>query len=159
MFTDVRAVISDCIAENELTRKAIEALPDAQHGWRPHAKGRTAGELAWHLVTGRKWFLEEQLKLPISDGLKLACAKQPASTAHMLEALDALVAEQIDQLRGKDEYWLREDVEFFGRNTTLGGILYSMHKHEAHHRGQLSAYLRAVGAKVPSIYGPSGDDE
>ncbi len=158
MFTDIQGVVSECIAENELTRKLLDAVPAAQYGWRPNPKGRTAADLMWHLITSRRWFLEEQLKLPISDKMKLALAKTPSTTEHMLEALDVVMEEELGHLRGKDEYWLREDTEFFGRNTTLGGLLYAMIKHEAHHRGQLSAYLRAMGARVPGVYGESADE-
>ncbi len=159
MFQDIQAVIGDVIAENELTRRMIESIPADKFSYKPNPKARTAGELAWHLVTGRKWFLEENLKFPIADGVKLMLSKQPAAVDGILEALDALMGVEMEGLREKDEYWLRDTIEFFGRDTTLGGIIYSMHKHECHHRGQLSAYLRAMGAKVPGIYGGSADDD
>ncbi|MBI2933377.1 MAG: DinB family protein [Planctomycetes bacterium] len=159
MFTSIQGVVAECIAENELTRGMIEALPAEKYAYRPHPKARTAGELAWHLVTGRRWFLEELLQWPLPDAVKLLLAKPPAAPQHMLEALDAVMNEQLGHLRAKDDFWLREEAEFFGRATTLGGILYGMLKHEVHHRGQLSVYLRATGMRVPGVYGGSADDE
>jgi uncharacterized damage-inducible protein DinB len=159
MFQEIQPVIADVIAENELTRRLIESIPSDKLSYRPHPKGRTAGELAWHLLTGRKWFLEEHLKLAIPDGVKLMFVKAPTSVAGIIEVLDALMGVEMEGLRDKDEYWLRDPAEFMGRDTTLGGIIYAMHKHECHHRGQLSAYLRGMGATVPGVYGGSADDD
>lgn len=158
MFASIQSVIGEAIAENELTRRVAEALPARQFGHRPHPRARTAGELAWHLLTGRAWFLGEVLGFALSDALKLHLHKPGSKPGEITEALDALMEEELAALRAQDDTWLAEEIDFFGRTLTKSAAALRMLLHEAHHRGQLVTYLRAMGEKVPSVYGPSADD-
>jgi uncharacterized damage-inducible protein DinB len=113
--------------------------------------------LAWHVASADAFFLGSVLagafaagegKLP--DTIKSAAdviAWHDATIPAMLDAVDALPGSA-----------LAADVDFFGMMPTQNvNDLNLMVKHAIHHRGQLSAYLRPMGGKVPGIYGPSAD--
>ena len=142
-------------AENLLTLKALRAVPSKGLEFRPHRLSRSLGELAWHLVESERWFCTEAMKLP---GRKVG-AKAPATGGAIAAAREATHAELSAAVRKKGDAWLSAEVEFYGMKMTRAGIVSLMVRHDAHHRGQLSVYLRLVGAKVPGIYGPSADEE
>jgi uncharacterized damage-inducible protein DinB len=93
----------------------------------------------------------------VSDGG--AMPESIKTTADVVKWYDenfATAVAQLAQVKGED---LVQPIDFFGM-FNLAGIEYAglMCSHSIHHRGQLSAYLRPMGAKVPQIYGPSGDE-
>jgi uncharacterized damage-inducible protein DinB len=144
--------------EHETTRRILSAVPEQHREYRPHATARSAMELAWHLAGSEIWFLEgiiegefgtEQERMPrhirtVADIIACYDRNVPA----LIEGVGKLTPEQL--MRG---------VSLFGMKirpavTYLSTLLV----HTTHHRGQLSAYIRAVGAPVPSIYGGSADE-
>jgi uncharacterized damage-inducible protein DinB len=155
MFTSMKALETTWKMEQETTRRVLAALPDSGLGYRPHAKSRTASELAWHVATSPLWFVAECLKLPArADVPKNA----PAKAAEFAQTYDRVARACSQALQGKNDAWLAQTADFIGQKLPIGQILGLTILHEVHHRGQLSTYLRNVGAKVPSIYGPSGDE-
>ena len=116
-------------------------------------------ELAWHLVSSEQFFMGGVLagKYERGGGAKPDTIKTPADALAWDEQnFEATVA----KLAGMAPDDLIRPVDFFGF-MTLPGIMYLglMCSHSVHHRGQLSAYLRPMGGKVPGIYGPSADDK
>ena len=138
----------------------IGAVPAGQESYAPSAKCMTSLDLAWHLASSELFFLNGVCSGQFSAGE----SKRPD---HIRNAQDVLawydenlppgMARARSLLGGKDtgpsHRLLRHDA--------VAGVVYLtlMVKHSAHHRGQLSAYLRPMGAKVPGIYGPSGDTQ
>jgi uncharacterized damage-inducible protein DinB len=139
--------------------RVIKALPADRADYRPHPKSRSAAELAWMLAGSMQGGVELADKGRI-EWRDPAAAKGVEGAAEALEtAANALLAraEKLDDAR-----WEREAELSMGGKVVwkepLGGMLWGFLFDSVHHRGQLSTYIRPMGGKVPSIYGPSGDD-
>lgn len=149
--------------EAATTRKCIERVPQGSLAWKPHPKSASIGGLAQHLATIPKW-IGDSLH---AEGYDLAGAPknpEPESVAKILEKFD-------DSVKGAKESLARlDDAKAMGSWTLSSGgkTLLSMPRialvrgillnHSYHHRGQLSVYLRLLDVPVPSIYGPSADE-
>jgi uncharacterized damage-inducible protein DinB len=153
MFATVKDAVATLSSQANITRSVLAAVPETSWSWKPQPISRSAGELAWHVATGLHWFVADALKLRIPP--KPAAA--PATSAAVVEAFDALARDCIAAVKNQDDAWIRMSADFFGTPTTNGGILGTQVIHEAHHRGQLSTYIRINGGKVPAICGPSAD--
>ncbi len=148
------------LGEFPATLRVLSAVSDAQRDYRPHPRSRTAWELATHLATADMWFLdsiaEGRFDPPNSAGTEAPFQHVPDVVAFYEKTFPAKLA----ALRNMAEDQLSEPVDFFGamKMSRAQWIGFATN-HSVHHRGQLSAYLRAMGCKVPDIYGPSGDSE
>jgi uncharacterized damage-inducible protein DinB len=152
--------------EMGLTRRVLERVPDGQFVWKPHERSMTLGRLAEHLAELPGW-----AKVAIEmSGIDMAVGRPPdhvppASRAAVLEMFDRHVSEARGALSG------RTDAELMAPWTlkAQGKEIFTMPKaavlrsfvmnHIIHHRGQMSVYLRLNGVPVPSIYGPSADEQ
>ena len=142
--------------ESQTTRKVVAALPENQLDFKLGDKGRTARELAWHLVASEVWFVDGIAKGDFTSPETEMPAK--ASVKDMLALYDTMPAkfEKLKAMSGED---LAKVVSFFGvMNFPNVTYLNFLNNHSIHHRGQLSTYLRAMNAHVPSIYGGSADE-
>lgn len=150
--------------ESKTTRRFLEALPDDKLDWKPHAKSLSAGQLAFHIAASQKGIIEmtKASEVPAPDFSKPF--PQPASKKEILTALDDSIAavKKIlptisDGEMGQTWKMVKDGVPVFEipRSAAVRTILLN---HIYHHRGQFGVYLRLVGAKVPSAYGPSGDE-
>ena len=142
--------------EFQTTRKVVAAIPEDKLDFKLGDKGRTTRELAWHLVAADNWFLDGIAKGDFSAPEKEMPAN--ASVKDILAHCDEFPRklEKVKALSGDD---LAKVVSFFNvmqlPNVMFIGFL---NNHSIHHRGQLSTYLRAMNAHVPSIYGGSADE-
>jgi uncharacterized damage-inducible protein DinB len=143
--------------EYETTKKVVAAIPQNQLDFKLGDKGRTMRELAWHLVASEAWFGEGVANgdFSHSESPMPVNASVADLTSFYNKELPAKIA-KVKQLSGEQ---LAKIVNFFGvmqvPNFALIGF---WNNHSIHHRGQLAAYLRAVNAHVPSIYGGSADE-
>jgi len=143
------------------TCKVLAAVPDDRRDYRPDDKSRTAWELATHLVTGDIWFLRSILGG--SFAWDPEAAKQMESQFSSVQDVVAYYKKEfpaaLDKVRAMPVDKLTAVVDFFGMfqwpNASYLGFA---NNHSIHHRGQLAAYLRAMGSKVPAIYGGSADE-
>lgn len=143
--------------EMATTRKVIAAIPEAGRDYRPDPASRSALELAWHLVTS-----EVQILLETAEG-KFSMADRfgpmPDSVAGVLAFYDEHFPRALGAARAMSAEQLVTPVDFLGAfNYPAVAYLGLAEAHSIHHRGQLSAYLRAAGGKVPAIYGGSADE-
>jgi uncharacterized damage-inducible protein DinB len=152
--------------EGVASRKAIERVPEGQNGWKPHEKSMELGSLAALVATMPGWVAlmidHDELDL---DGKGRSFRTVPAeSRAELVAMLDKALANSRRALEGTTEEHLMkpwrlkmgDQVLSEGpRYVTIGDGALS---HLAHHRGQLTVYLRLNEAKVPAIYGPSADE-
>jgi uncharacterized damage-inducible protein DinB len=146
--------------EGVTTTKVLKAVPESGRDYRPDAKSRTAWELATHLAISDIWFLDS-----ICDG---AFAFDPDTEKRMTDGFQTVndvvefykreFPKRIQRLRETPGEKLAQEVDFFGTKMTPVAVLSFANNHSIHHRGQLAAYLRAAGSKVPSIYGGSADE-
>ena len=148
--------------EAQTTRRVLERVPDNQLSWRPHKKARTLGELALHVasVPGAVATLAAESRIQAPNFTD----PSPKSASELIPALDESLAKARSLLGGMDDatlngMWrmMRGEREIFAipRVALLRSIMLN---HWYHHRGQLSVYLRELGIAVPSIYGPSADE-
>lgn len=143
--------------EAETTKKVLAAIPQNQLDFKLGDKGRTMRELACHLAASEAWFGEGIANgdFSHSESELPANASVADITAFYNREVPAKIA-KVKQLSGEQ---LAKIINFFGvmqvPNFSLIGF---WNNHSIHHRGQLSTYLRAVNAHVPSIYGGSADE-
>jgi uncharacterized damage-inducible protein DinB len=139
--------------------RVIRAVPADHADYRPHPKSRSAAELAWFLADSAK----SAITLMEKHRVELKDAKVEGSPTAAADALERAQQDLLKRLaRVDDAAWERE-AQFLmdGKvawKAPLGRMLWGLLFDSIHHRGQLSAYIRPMGGKVPSIYGPSGDD-
>ena len=158
----IEGMLQELEQEARTTRRVLERVPGDQLGWRPHKKARTLGELALHVAgtPGEVAKLASQSEVQAPDFRDAS----PASAAELIPALDKSVATARQLLGTMDDATLNgmwrmkrngHDVIAMPRAALLRSIMLN---HWYHHRGQLSVYLRELGVPIPSIYGPSADE-
>jgi uncharacterized damage-inducible protein DinB len=144
------------------TCQVLAAVKEDNRNYKPDPKSRSAWELATHLATADIWFIDSILKG--SFDWNEDAAKQAQSQFNNVNDVVAFYQksfpEKLKQLRALPGDQLTAPISFFGM-MTLPNVQYIgfANNHSVHHRGQLAAYLRAMGSKVPNIYGPSADAE
>ena len=166
MTADHAKAIADYFADmfdRELanTVKVLRAVPDDRRDYKPDEKSRTAWELATHLVGSDLWFLDSVCEAafvydPEVENKRTAGLK---TIDDVVEFYSREYPTRIQRLRSIPGEQLAKEVDFFG--VTKGPSIWFLglaNNHGIHHRGQLMAYLRAMGSKVPSIYGGSADE-
>lgn len=143
--------------ERQITRKILAALPEDQLDFKLGVKGRTAAELAWHLVQSERGFAQGIAELSF-DGWT-PDGQAPATVTEIVAAYDRDVTPLVDKLKSMTGEQLATPVSFMGM-APLPVVFYIgwIAHHTIHHRAQLSTYLRAMNAHVPAIYGGSADE-
>ena len=139
--------------ETRTTTNVLARIPEGSD-YRPDPKSRTAQEIAWQIHCEEKMIVEalESGRVEWSP---------PPMPATMRDVLDAYVAQSATLPARWEalpaERW-EATLDFFGRKRPASAMAWSFLFDVVHHRGQISTYLRPMGAKVPQIYGPSGDE-
>jgi len=144
--------------ESQLTKKVIEAVPADKADYRPDPISKTANELVRHIAAADVRFADTVINGKFETGAVLPPElKMPAEIAAWYEKA---YAERLDALTKLTGEQLMKIVDFRGmfQRPAVMFLMMGAH-HTVHHRGQLSSYLRCMGAKVPSIYGESFDAE
>ncbi len=160
-------LIAEFDSEAAKTRKMLEAIPaDADFNFKPHPKSMSLGRLAGHLTDFvGEWALATLTK----DKLEFAPdhkweAFVPAITKELLERFDKGLAETRAVLVATTgDAWERNWQFVFAGTAYINDAKHKVFRgtvlnHMIHHRGQLTVYLRLIGAKVPGVYGPSADE-
>ena len=146
------------------TRRVLERVPENRLGWRPHQKARTLGELALHVAMVPGGVAQLVASPTPAQAPQFRQDPSPASTSELMPALDQSIATAKQVLGGMDDgaltaTWRLTNGERELFATTRAAMLRSvMLNHWYHHRGQLTVYLRELGVPIPSIYGPSADE-
>jgi len=145
--------------ENEaaLTRKVILAVPADKGHFRPDEKAMSALELCWHIAAADAFFLTA-----VTTGVFPPFTKMPENIKTPKDVVvwfDEQVAANVAKLKSMSGEQAAKMLDSpFGPRPAITFLNLSIN-HTSHHRGQLSTYLRPMGAKVPSIYGTSRDDK
>jgi len=145
--------------ENEIatTKKVIKNVPNDRMTYRPDPKSMSAHELAWHIASTEVWFLDAIIKGKFDMSSEQA-APAPSTVEGILNYYDTNIAALLPKLKAMNGEDLAKVVSVFGMQFPNVIYVNLLINHSIHHRGQLSAYLRPMGAKVPSIYGGSADE-
>jgi uncharacterized damage-inducible protein DinB len=139
--------------------KVLRAVPENQLKYKPHDKSAAAGAIAWQLAEEQK-----QLSELLETGqVVFETRPHPPKAGDIVKAWDKATDDLRKKLKSADESrWSGPGKFLMGGKVawtdTVESIFWGYLFDMVHHRGQLSAYLRPMGGKVPSIYGPSGDD-
>ena len=144
-------------AELPLFMEVLNALPVGELDYKPADKSPTAREIVW-IMTRQ---LESCIEI-VKDGKTEWKDSPPPSPDEMLKTFESWSNELADRASEMSETDWERKAEFYYqgklmRNDPVGPFLWAMLFDEIHHRGQLMAYLRPMGGKVPAIYGPSAD--
>ncbi len=141
-------------------------MPEGKYDWKPHEKSMILGYLANMVATIPMWITmqidQDELDVAPKDGSKMEQKKLDKSD-ELVEALDKAAAGAREAFaKTSDEHLQTSWKLLAGGNVVMEAPRYEMIQdtinHWAHHRGQMTVYLRLLGAKVPAIYGPSADD-
>lgn len=152
--------------EMGLTRRALERVPDDHFEWRPHPTSVTLGRLAEHLTEMPMWASTTMTE----SGIEATAQRPPDYRPPTTRA--AVLAQFDDSYKSARRNLVNKtDAEFAAPWTLKAGgkEIFTAPKstvmrnfvlnHMIHHRGQFVVYLRMLGVPVPSIYGPSGDEQ
>ena len=149
--------------EAQTTRRVLERVPNDKLTWRPHTKARTLGELALHIamVPGAVAAL---ISAPSPVQPPQFVDPSPKSASELIPALDESISKAKSVLGGMDDATIMTTWRMMSGDRELialprAALLRSiMLNHWYHHRGQLTVYLKELGVPIPSIYGPSADE-
>ena len=153
--------------ETALTRKTIERVPEGRNDWKPHRKSMALGYLAALVAAMPGWvaFMIEGDELNFEDPSADTFRTRAVDTrAELIALLDDGFAKAKRALEGTDEQHLHGRWRLMSGNRVLAEnaryvmISDAVFSHLAHHRGQLTVYLRLNEAAVPALYGPSADE-
>lgn len=158
---------SELDRETARSRRALESVPDGKGAWKPHDKSMAFEYLASMVATIPIWITmmlrDDQFDVAPIGGSSQAWPT-PKTSAELVAALDKASAGAKAALRETSEARLQTP----WRLLAAGKVVDERPRHEmirdainhwAHHRGQMTVYLRLLGAKVPALYGPSADDQ
>lgn len=153
-------------AETKRTRRALERVPEGREDWKPHEKSMTLGRLAMLVAQMPSWLAmiihRDDLDLNPANGS--SAAPRPLRTvAELVQALDQGAADARQALTSTSDEHLMKPWRLLVRGSVVSEeprhvAIRDVFAHLAHHRGQLTVYLRLNNVLVPAIYGPSADD-
>lgn len=156
------SLIAELDQEAKTTRRVLERIPAAKLSWRPHPKSMSLGQLGLHIAQTPGAIAKlAQANVPALPQFKQA---EAASSEEILEVLDTGVAEARTALNGWDDAKMMETWSLSNDGKTvmamprIGLLRAIMLNHWYHHRGQMVVYLRLLDIPVPSVYGPTADE-
>ena len=157
---------SELDREVERSRRALKEVPEGKYEWKPHEKSMIFGYLVNMVATIPMWVTmqinQDELDVAPAAGSKIE-QKRLDTSVGLIEALDKAAADARTAFEKTSDDHLKTSWRLLARGkVVMEAPRYEMIQdtinHWAHHRGQMTVYLRLMGAKVPAIYGPSADD-
>lgn len=156
------AFIAQLERETTNTRRALESVPEGKDGWKPHPKSMPLGYLSVLIATMPSW-IASMVDLDFLDLAEGSAPKPPSNNQELVELFDRSMADGRRALsRTTEEHLMKpwqlrvagKVVDEKPRHAMIADTI----SHLAHHRGQLTVYLRLNDIAVPSIYGPTADE-
>lgn len=159
----VDGILAELDREAETTKRVLARVPNDKLSWKPHPKSMSLSQLAYHVATTpggvANFVTATEVEAP-------DFREQPgvSSASELIPALDRSLAEAKSILNKFDDRAMMTNWKMTHRgkeifsSPRLAVIRTIMLNHWYHHRGQLSVYLRLLDVPVPSIYGPSADE-
>ena len=153
----LRFLLPQLESEQHITTKVLASVPPDRGDYKPDPKSRSALRLAWHIAAVEMWFLDAVIHQRFGE---TAARPEGVKTgADVARWYDESFAQRMPLLEALSGEQLATPVDFIGlRNDPAVAYLNIAIRHSVHHRGQLSTYLRPMGAKVPAIYVESADE-
>ena len=157
-MNEIEMFLSAWDREAENTLALLRALPATKYDFRPDAGGRSLGELAWHLAEGDAYISYAIESGQFTMEAKPPSIERPRSVEALAPGYERVHREAVARIRKLEPQDLDRSIPFFTGPSSIRDLMWNaIIAHGIHHRGQLSSYLRPMGAKVPSIYGESYD--
>jgi uncharacterized damage-inducible protein DinB len=157
-----QSVLTELDQEAIATRRLLERIPDEKLDWKPHPKARTLGQLAVHIAQVQKQV--SSMLQSASGEAKMQPEEVPSTATEIVTMFDdnhistkALLGAMSDEDLVSNWSLMREGQPIFSL-PKIGVVRMVVLNHVYHHRGQLSTYLRTLDVALPSIYGPSADE-
>ena len=158
--------LAELESEAAKSRRVLEQVPSGKRAWKPHDRSMEFGYLSELVANIPSWvgmaITMDELDIAPKDGPNYKPA--PLNTSlELVAALDKAVAQARDALQKTSDAHLQTS----WRLLAAGHLAFEQPRHQvirdtflhsAHHRGQMTVYLRLLGSKVPSVYGPTADD-
>ena len=159
----IDALLAELDQEAQTTRRVLERVPEAHLSWKPHPKSMSLGQLALHVATvpGNVAELAAMDTVPVPPAF---VQPEAATSSELVPALAASVAKARQQLGGLDDAAMSATWRLMSGGRELMAMPRAalvraiMLNHWYHHRGQLLVYLRLLNVPVPSVYGPTADE-
>ena len=145
-------------AEHPAFMRVLQALPADQAGYKPNERSPAAQQIVWTMAN------ELQTCIDAVKTNRGQWIMDPApSLPEMVSLFEQRSNELTELVAGMDEPGWERTAQFFfngklASEQPIGAFLWFIHFDAIHHRGQLTVYLRPMGAKVPAVYGPSADE-
>jgi uncharacterized damage-inducible protein DinB len=159
----IDGLLAELEQEAQTTRRVLERIPQAHLSWKPHPKSMSLGQLALHVATVPGNVAEIAAVVTVPEPPSFVQA-EAATAAELVPALTESVAKAKRALGGFDDarmgaMWRLQsggrDIMAMPRVAFVRAIMLN---HWYHHRGQLLVYLRMLNLSVPSVYGPTADE-
>jgi len=159
-------LLAELDREVDRSRWALKEIPEGKYDWKPHEKSMILGYLANMVATIPAWIALEikqnELDVAPTDGSKME-QKRMETSAEFVGALDKTASDARSLLQQTNDEHLLTPWRLLARGKVVMEapryvMIQDTINHWAHHRGQMTVYLRLLGAKVPALYGPSADD-
>ena len=151
-------LLADMTYEMQTTMRVLDAVPAGRLDYKPDEKSRTALGLVRHITLEDEWIFNG-----IADG-KFVPQPDDSDACGVMTPQDAVarykktIPAALDRVRALSGEQLLRSIDLLGlMQMPAINFLSLAVKHSVHHRGQLSSYFRAMGGKVPSIYGPTAE--
>ena len=159
----IDGMLAELEQEAETTRRVLERIPQAHLSWKPHPKSMSLGQLALHVATV-PGMVAELAALDTIPEPPAFIQPEAATTSELLPSLTDSVAKAKRALGGFDDSKMGETWRLHSGGKEIlampraAFVRAIMLNHWYHHRGQLLVYLRLLNLPVPSVYGPTADE-
>ena len=156
-------MIAELQHEAATTRRLLERVPQTSLEWQPHEKSMTLGRIAAHIAVLPRFVIEALTRDELDAGELQAPAAD--NVAGILEAFDKNIGDALELLRKQTGEGLLNPWRYVSGEKVIfemprvAVIRFIALNHLFHHRGQLSVYLRLLNVPLPSIYGPTADEQ
>lgn len=156
------SLLAELEQEAQTTRRLLERVPDAHLDWRPHPKSYSLGQLALHIAQIPGAVASLAMQSPANAPAFVQ--ERAARSADLIPALDESIATakaalaQASDDRMHETWRLLADGRELLAMPRVAFLRAIMLNHWYHHRGQLVVYLRQLNVPIPSVYGPTADE-
>lgn len=157
MSTQIEDLLGTWDYEHRTTLDVLAAIPEGHNDQTAVAqKGWTLGGLIWHICITERWFCADIMGAVPAGENTVPMDAPPPTVAEMTAAFRTSHASLLEATLGKQEAWMGETVNFYGKPWKRVELMHLMFRHEAHHRGQISILMMLAGGQPPTIYGEPG---
>ena len=159
-------LLAELDREIDRSRRALAQVPEGRYDWKPHERSMPFGYLSELVATIPLWIAmqvtKDELDVAPADGSSMK-QESKRTRAALLRGLDETAAAAREALRTTTDEHMQTPWRLKARGAVVQEapryeMIQDTINHWAHHRGQMTVYLRLMGATVPAIYGPSADD-